>query len=114
MRLSELNPKFRKHPVKKNGSVYWLHAKTLAEASGIQFLCPVCFESNNGPIGTHSVVCWNKSVSLDWVPGPGRWDMTGTGFDDLTLTAEASSIQLTSEGGCQAHFYITNGNIKFT
>lgn len=85
----------------------------MAEAQGISFLCPKCFAENKGPRGTHSVICWSRSrgVPEDATPGPGRWKLDGTSFDDLTLNADppstARSVQLT--GGCGWHGFITNG-----
>lgn len=93
---------------------YQVTVDTLAEAQGIHFLCPKCFEKNGGTVGTHGVCCWSRSrgVPDDVDPGPGRWVLDGTGIDDLTLNAEASqtrSVQL--EGGCAWHGYITNGEV---
>jgi len=45
------------------------------------------------------------------MPIPGRWEFIGTSFENLSLVAGSSSIQLTS--GCMAHFTITNGDIIF-
>jgi hypothetical protein len=44
-------------------------------------------------------------------PKPGRWEFSGTDFHDLTLTAGSSSIFLHA-AKCQAHFFITNGEIR--
>lgn len=88
---------------------------TLATAQGILFLCPLCFERNGGPVGTHAVICWSRSrgVPDSEVPGPGRWKIEGTDFDDLTLNADppgnARSIQLNS--GCGWHGFITSGQV---
>ena len=78
--------------------------ETLAEAQGVQFLCPKCFATNGGPRGTHSVVCWSRSrgVSEEEVPGPGRWTLEGTGLDDLTLNGDAI-------GGGGARSVLLNG-----
>ncbi len=83
---------------------------TLAEAEGIFFLCPVCFKANGGPVGTHGIICWTPKVPPDAQPGPGRWELVGSSFEDLSLRAGSSSIKLT--GGCEAHFHVTNGNIE--
>jgi hypothetical protein len=87
----------------------WRHVHTIAEAEGVQFLCPTCFAKNNGPVGTHAIVCWNLATPPEISPGPGRWDLHGTGYADLTLVgASTSSVWLTGEG-CGAHFHVTNG-----
>lgn len=82
--------------------------ETIAEARGIMFLCPKCFVANGmSDVGTHHVVCWDPSVPQEVSPGPGRWALTGTGFEDLTLVAGSSSILLL--GGCNWHGFIRNG-----
>lgn len=84
-----------------------------AEAHGVMFLCPKCYQANNGPVGTHMVICWSRSAGApdDATPGPGRWRMDGAGLDDLTLNADppsnARSVQL--DGGCGWHGYVTSG-----
>jgi hypothetical protein len=65
MRLTELEPQFMRYetriPEPETGRAptdlqQYLHqVDTLSEAQGIQFLCPVCFLKNNGPIGTHLI-----------------------------------------------------------
>jgi hypothetical protein len=75
------------------------------------FQCPLCFQTNSGPVGTHYVLCWRPRVPPQIKPAPGRWEFTGAGLDDLTLVAGSSSILLTD--GCKAHFFIENGAIRF-
>lgn len=85
---------------------------TVAEADGVFFLCPKCFETNKGPVGTHGVHCWFKGVPDSYVPGPGRWNPSGTTIDDLSLVPPGMcSVQL--NGGCNAHFLVTNGQIAY-
>lgn len=78
---------------------------TLAEANGIFFLCPKCYEAHGGPVGTHGVRVWfkDRGVPDEAVPQP-RWMVSGTGMDDLTLTP---SVAL--NGGCGWHGFVTNG-----
>lgn len=106
MRLAELEPQF----LKITDENHWRTDTTIAECDGILFLCPVCFKTNNGPIGTHSIICWKPHVPQTQTPGPGRWNMLGDSVESLTLQAGSSSIYLTGTG-CGAHFYITNGEI---
>lgn len=86
---------------------------SLPEAMGIRFLCPLCFIANGGSVGTHGVICWSRSrgVPDHAEPGPGRWTIDGTGFDDLTLNGDppgnARSVAL--KGGCGWHGHITAG-----
>jgi uncharacterized protein DUF6527 len=99
---SKISPVRYRHPV-----------ETLAEAQGIFFLCPVCFTKNKGPVGTHlcEVTFSGREVKdEDGVHGvdgkPTRWNVTGTGFIDLSTTPSILLI-----GGCGWHGYITNGEV---
>jgi hypothetical protein len=83
--------------------------RSLWAADGIWFLCPKCFQANGGRVGTHQVACWRPRVPQTISPTPGRWEFQGTSLKDLSLVAGSSSILLTS--GCQAHFFVTNGEI---
>lgn len=104
-----LEAQFIRREVRDDGHVYHIIVPTLAEADGIMLLCPACFLANQGPIGTHRVICWFRGrVPDDAVPGPGRWDITGSDLFDLTLTP---SIQLHS--ACNWHGFITKGKIIF-
>lgn len=89
---------------------YLIPVESVAEADGVVFLCPKCFQENNGPVRTHSVVCWRPRVPQgENIEGPGRWEFEGTGLHDLTLVAGSSSVLLT--GGCNAHFFVRGGEI---
>lgn len=111
MRLTELSPHFLillpDNRMKRTDN--------LEEAQGIMFLCPVCFEKNGGPIGTHSVLCWfkNRGVPDDVSPKPGRWNPAGTGYTDLTFVGPgATSIWLRGGGdSCGWHGFITKGEV---
>jgi hypothetical protein len=88
----------------------WHHVDCLAEADGIQFLCPKCFAANGGAVRTHSVVCWFVGrVPDDYDPKPGRWNPSGAGIYDLTFIGpDAASVLLTS--GCAWHGFVKNGS----
>lgn len=112
IRITELDPYFIRF-VEEDGQVIHRHVATIEEAQGVFFLCPKCFVANGGSVGTHGVICWSRSrgVPEHAQPGPGRWRIVGTGFNDLTLEADPPShlrsVQLT--GGCMWHGNITNG-----
>lgn len=108
MRLTELEPQF----IKRFNDHEWFMVENLNLADGIMFLCPKCFKDKGGSVGVHSVICWSPDVPQTTSPTPGRWQMLGTGFDDLELKAGSSSVLL--QGGCNAHFFIRNGEILFT
>lgn len=103
MRLRDLDAQF----LKRLEPTRFRNVDSLAEADGIRFLCPKCFAAKAGPSGVHSIICWSPAVPQDTSPKPGRWEMRGTGIDDLTLVAGSSSVLLT--GGCAAHFYVRDG-----
>lgn len=107
MRLTELSPKF----LKREDDHHFQQVDSIEGADGVEFLCPVCFKANNGPIGTHAVICWTPKVPQSTFPVPGRWNLVGTGYEDLSLVAGSSSVWLTGEG-CGAHFLVQNGEIK--
>lgn len=104
--LRDLKARF----LKRDDSHHFRFVDSIGEADGVEFLCPVCFEKNGGSVGTHAVICWSPSVPQDTSPTPGRWDMVGSGLDDLTLQAASSSIQLS--GGCNAHFWVRSGRTE--
>lgn len=114
MKLADLAPRFLRYERRPDG-VFLPYAESIADAQGVRFLCPVCFTKNGGPVGTHGVICWSRSrgVPDDAVPGPGRWIISGTGFNDLTLSAEpGSSGSVLLLGGCGWHGFVENGEIK--
>ena len=89
---------------------YYCPVTTIAEADGVKFLCPKCFQANGGVEGSHIVICWRPKVAKDVTPGPGRCELVGTSFEDMSLVSSpTSSVQL--YGGCNAHFTVSQGNI---
>ena len=115
LRLVELEAEFLSLPKDR----HWRRVTSIEDAAGVMFLCPVCFEANAGPVGTHRIMCWNSGVPDDCRPGPGRWDLEGTCLEDLTLIGgirdgqrRSDSIQLTDEDGCRAHFWVRSGRIE--
>jgi hypothetical protein len=108
LRLRNLDPQF----LAIESPTSHRYVNTLAEAHGIFFLCPLCFEKNGDPVGTHGVICWFCGVADTISPKPGRWQPSGTGIDDLTLNGcpgKTRSVQLLG-GGCQWHGYVTDGD----
>lgn len=78
MKLTELDPQF----THLGAPGHHRHVDTLAEADAVSFDCPAC-----PPWRTHRVGVFfrGRGVPADEVPGPGRWEASGTGLDDLTL-----------------------------
>lgn len=104
MRLSELQAQF----LRRVDDTCFSYVQTAGEADGIIFLCPVCFERNKGPIGTHSIILWRPRVPQTTHPTPGRWEFQGSSLGDLTLVAGSSSVQLLAP--CNAHFFVRCGS----
>ena len=89
-------------------SPVWQHVKTLAAATCVWFLCPLCFQRNGGSRGTHSIridfvgrATPDEHCMHNKQGQPVRWAVSGTGLADLVLSP---SIQI--EGGCNWHGYI--------
>ena len=107
MRLADLEPQF----LRRTDDTHFQNVDAIGDADGIVFICPKCFADNGMKRpGVHSVICWDPSVPQTTHLKPGRWAMLGTGFEDLTLRAGSSSVLLT--GGCNAHFFVENGQIR--
>lgn len=106
MRLTDLEPQFLKWIDDKT----FQHVDALADADGIFFVCPKCLEASGARSGVHGVICWGPQVPQTTSPTPGRWELRGTGYDDLTLVAGSSSVLLTGPG-CGAHFFVRGGEI---
>jgi hypothetical protein len=107
MRLIDLDPVFLQS-VDEHKKQLVSH---IAVADGVQFVCPKClFAKGMWRPGVHSIVCWRPRVPAHISPGPGRWELHGTGFADLSLVAPSPSVSLLS--GCKAHFHVRKGQVK--
>lgn len=114
MRLSELKPELLTRHI-EDGHIIYRTAISLADADGIQFLCPKCFAQNGGPVGTHSCICWFEGKVPDTAkPGPGRWKPSGTGIEDLTFVPYEGQplVSVLLNGGCAWHGNIMNGEVS--
>ena len=108
--LLELDAHFLGMPyVNERGNISYPRVESIDEAMGVQYLCPKCYEANNGRVGTHGIINFSPGVSQEFRPTPGRWHLCGTGLHDLSLVNGSSSVGLT--GGCNAHFFVTDGRI---
>lgn len=93
---------------------------TVAEADHIMFLCPLCFEKNDGPKGTHSVFVTfagrnvpDEAGSRDHEGKPSRWSvMSGKTIDDLVLTPSILlDASRPAESGCHWHGFVGSSGI---
>lgn len=119
MQLTDLQPQW----IKRIDDLRRQYVDSIGQADGVMFLCPLCFRNNgNSSIGTHRVICWSPTVPQTTQPIPGRWELRGTSFDDLSLVAGSSSVWIRGDpekaytelkGACGAHFFIRNGQIDF-
>jgi|SRR5581483_523604 len=108
MKLIDLEPRLFRLADINGDSASLERVDSLAEAQGIRFVCPKCFVSNNGPIGTHYIICLfrDKGIPNNIMQTIARWFVSGKDFSDLTLTP---SILLPDN--CMWHGFITNGMI---
>lgn len=88
--------------------------ETLSEAQCVWFTCPKCSQEKGGLPGCHSVEVTFAGRGV--LPGQGiknsqgvdvRWDVSGTGYHDLTTKPSILII-----GGCEWHGFITNGEVS--
>lgn len=93
---------------------------TLAEADQIDFLCPLCFEKNGGPVGTHMVMVSFAGRDIPDEAGsrgtdgkPTRWAVSGTGLDDLVLTPSIALNQSApaESNVCRWHGFVGSSGI---
>ncbi len=103
MRLADLDPSFVL-PIAED--CYHL-VDQIDGAQGITFQCPRCMRERPDGRGVHYVLCWTTKVPPSWSPGPGRWSILGTEYDDVTL---APSVSVET---CGAHFFVRDGVIEF-
>ncbi len=101
-RLADLEPEFLRHEGRT------LPGATFGEAQSIWFRCPVC---RNGR--SHQVLVSFAGRGLAYDQGsqnregkPSRWQVSGTGIDDLTLHP---SVDCTPS--CPWHGWIKNGDV---
>lgn len=120
MKLLDLEPQFVTFHESANGSTqrrYERYVLTLAEAQGVFFGCPTCFVKNgNSMAGTHGIVVAFRDRGVpdhlgshDRRGKPTRWAVSGTGYEDLTLSP---SIDISESGAGEWHGHITNGEIR--
>jgi len=113
MKLTDLAPQWMRYEKRDDGHTYFVPVEAISEAQGIKFLCPKCFAEKGTASGVHSVICWSRSRGApeDARPGPGRWALDGTNFEDLTLNADPPGTKrsVLLIGGCEWHGFITNG-----
>jgi hypothetical protein len=74
---------------------------TMQGADGVTFFCPF------GGKKACSIVLWSYDVPASVTPGPGRWEMTGTGLHDLTLHPSVDMSR--GSCACKWHGWIKNG-----
>jgi hypothetical protein len=92
---------------------YYIPVATLAEADGIRFVCPLCFKNLGGRAGAHLVRVgfagrsYSDQAAVHNKAGQAvRWEVSGSGFDDLTITP---SIQI--DDGCGWHGHVIDGEV---
>lgn len=118
MKLRTLEAFFVKWRKDADNHTFMPRVDNLEAAHGVCFLCPLCFQKNGGNVGTHAVICWFKGkVPDEATPGPGRWNVSGSGIDDLTLSPsvnldlpEAHESIKKGYNSCLWHGWVKNGD----
>lgn len=121
MKLTELEPRFVRYERRYVNGVWGDYipiAESIAEAQGIQFLCPSCFVRNNGAVGTHLIEVSFAGRGVADHQGshnregkPSRWTANGSGYSDLTT--QPSILIDPAKPTCDGwHGYITNGEVS--
>lgn len=105
MKLLELAPRFLAYRKSMTGEHYQ-DVATFAEADGVIFSCPKCTAELGSIEGAHSIIVWNKKIPEGVSPRGGRWDMSGTGLADLTISPSVAVV-----AGCGWHGFVRNGGI---
>ena len=119
VRVVDLSPRWCGQP---RLDLSFSYVDDIQDAYGLLLVCPLCY-INKGytDIGVERLLLWQPSVPKEifidskvfsFFVESGRWHFSGTGFDDLTLINGSSSILLLGEG-CNAHFWIRNGQIEW-
>lgn len=106
MKLIELDPRFLHY----NHDDSWQEFPTLEQAQGIIFDCPKCTgeKSHSVAVSFRDRGVLDHQGSHDSEGKPSRWQVSGTGFHDLTLQP---SIDLTHSLPDCWHGFITAGEV---
>jgi hypothetical protein len=91
----------------------WRETKSIKNADGLSYLCPVCFHRNKGSVGTEHILNWflERGVPASFTPGPGRWAFKGTSLDDITFIGTENhsySVAIIEHW----HGYVENGTVR--
>jgi len=130
--LADLEPQLYRHQMAvadeghgrtlPDGSTQWggfpVHQfqriKKLRNADRVMFLCPACFRTNGGAVGTHRIAIDfagrgtpDEACVHNDKGQPVRWSVSGTGLADLTLSPSILMLR-----GCKWHGWVQNGQIK--
>ena len=123
MKLIDLNPEFFTMPKRDSKDNLWTYCKFdkgPEGAGGISFDCPQCSLHLN----SKGIYHWDElsiiphilylyvpeAFEADPMIGPGRWNLVGNNFEDLSLINGSSSVLCSY--GCYAHFFVRNGGIE--
>lgn len=111
MKLTELEARFL---IQTADGKHLHEVDSIEKAKGVMFLCPACWQRNEGPVGTHSVLIWfaGRGVPDSATPGPGRWQVSGTCLDDLTLSPSVNLDCGPEPRGCRWHGWVQNGEAR--
>ena len=97
MKLTELEPRF----IQRVSPVDFEHTDDIAAADGLQLHCPSCHWANQR---SHTMILWRE---------PGPWRFAGRGYDDLSMLAGRTLVNMSGGGPCRCSFHIRGGKVDF-
>ena len=108
MRLLDLEPQYYRIVTPKS----YAEVHSIAGADGLLFFVSevLCEEQGSRRHAYGDPLAASCLAGLQ--SESGRWEFLGTGYGDLTLKADSSSVFLSGDGGCQAHFFVKNGSLE--
>ena len=97
MRLSDTDPRF----LETNGA----KRETMPAEGHLSMLCPKCLRDKPSGQGVHRLI-------LPYSSRADHWHAVGASIEDFTFVPPGNTSVRVVEG-CQAHFHIVKGEIKF-
>jgi len=79
---------------------------SIAEADGVEFSVGL-LRGEQGPIGTHAIVCWEPCVPAGVDPGPGRWPLA-----ERVTRSHPFAVGLSTGRGMRRALLIRKGEIS--
>lgn len=93
-----------------NDNLNFEEVKTLAEADGVQFICPKCFKEDPDAEYPHEVTLWFSSIGKlsEKIQGHPGWNKSGSSLEDLTFVPPGA-VSVLIKARCCWHGFVKNG-----